>query len=316
LPVKASIDETACQSREARGLKTLSVEEIDLPPISPTGPFQAVTAETQYVDSGGVRYAFRRLGASDRPPLLFIQRFGGTMDDWDPYLLEILAAERSLLLFDNAGIGRSTGETASTFSGIARAAADFVAALGLREVDVLGWSMGGYVASHLALDRPDLVRRLILASSGPGYVDNAPPIPMAPQPPGNAPLSGDDEYLFLFFKDTPSGRAAGAAHLDRLSLRPDRMTAPPTPASRAAQLAARGIVMTPEGSLLPKFATLSTPILLASGQGDIRIPSYYPYVASQALPDGKLILYPDSGHAFMFQWALAFGRDALGFLRD
>jgi pimeloyl-ACP methyl ester carboxylesterase len=74
--------------------------------------------------------------------------------------------------------------------------------------------------------------------------------------------------------------------------------------------------MTPEGSLLPKFATLSTPILLASGQGDIRIPSYYPYVASQALPDGKLILYPDSGHAFMFQWALAFGRDALGFLRD
>jgi pimeloyl-ACP methyl ester carboxylesterase len=285
--------------------------------ISQETPYPANAQETRYVHADGVRYAYRRLGAAaDAPPLLFLQRFGGAMDDWDPALLEILGAERPLLLFDNAGIGRSTGETASTFIGIARAAAAFVEALGIGRVDLLGWSMGGYVASHLALDRPDLVRRLILASSGPGYLDNAPPIPSGSPRPAGAPFDEDAEYIALNFKDTPAGRSAGLAHLARLSQRGDRLADPVSPRSKAAQLAARQIVMTREGSLLLRFARMATPALVAAGHDDIRIPAHYPFVAAQAMPNAKLILYPDSGHGFLFQLYREFGRDALNFLRE
>jgi pimeloyl-ACP methyl ester carboxylesterase len=281
---------------------------------SSQAPFRAITAETRFLDMGEVRYAYRRLGPATGVPLLFMQRFGGTMDDWDPALLDVLAAERPLLLFDNSGIGRSSGETASTFTGIARAAASFVEGLGEPAIDVLGWSMGGYAASHLALDRPDLVRRLILASSGPGYLENAPPIPNGPVRVPGAPVDQDAEYISLSFPQTAQGRAAGVAHLARLRLWPDRLDTPARPESAAAQLAARGIVMTPEGSLLPRFRAMTTPALVASGHQDIRIPAYYPFVASQAMPNAKLILYPDAGHGFPFQLSREFGRDALNFL--
>jgi pimeloyl-ACP methyl ester carboxylesterase len=270
--------------------------------------------ETQYLQTDAARYAWRRLGAAAGVPLVLIQRFGGTMDDWDPELLDRLAAGRTVLLFDNAGIGRSSGETASNFTGIAGAAAAFLDGLGLRTVDVLGWSMGGYVASHLALERPDLVRRLILASSGPGHVTSAPEIPAAPQRPGGGPADSDADYLYLNFPDTPAGRAGGASHLARLKALPGRFKEAPDAHSAAAQLAARQIVMTPEGSLLGRFASLSQPTLVAGGLHDVRIPIFYAFAAAQALPHAKLIIYPDAGHGFLFQLAHEFARDALQFL--
>lgn len=265
-----------------------------------------------------MHYAWRRFGAREGVPLLLLQRFGGTMDDWDPLLLEQIGASRPVILFDNAGIGRSSGETASTFSGIAQAVVAFVDALGLPEVDVLGWSMGGYVASHVALEHPERVRRLILASSGPGYVADAPEIPSGPvRPAGAAARSVADEeaeYLALNFPDTSAGRAAGAAHLARLSAWPERFTAPPRAASAAAQLTARARVMTPEGSLLPRFAALTQPTLVASGRHDIRIPAFYAVTAARAIPHAKLIIYPDAGHGFLFQRAAEFARDVAHFL--
>lgn len=271
-------------------------------------------ADTRYLQTEAVRYAWRRLGAAAGVPLVLLQRFGGTMDDWDPVLLDRLAAGRTLLLFDNAGIGRSTGETPSDFTGIARAAAAFLDALGFSVVDVLGWSMGGYVASHLALERPALVRRLILASSGPGHVANAPEIPSAPQRPGGGPADADADYLYLNFPDTPAGRASGAAHLGRLKAMPGRLLETLTARSAAAQLAARHLVMTPDGSLLGRFASLWQPTLVASGREDVRIPVHYAVAAAQALPHAKLIVYPDAGHGFLFQLAQEFARDALHFL--
>lgn len=273
-------------------------------------------AETRYLQTATVRYAWRRLGAPAGVPLVMLQRFGGTMDDWDPLLLGRLAAGRPVVLFDNAGIGRSNGETASNFTAIAGAAAVFLDGLGLRKVDVLGWSMGGYVASHLALQRPELVRRLILASSGPGHVANAPEIPAAPRRPGGAPDDTDADYLYLNFPDTAAGRAAGAAHLARLKALTGRFMETPDARSAAAQLAARQIVMTPEGSLLGRFASLSQPTLIAAGRLDMRIPIFYAFAAAQALPHAKLIIYPDAGHGFLFQLAHEFARDALQFLAD
>jgi len=275
-------------------------------------------AETQFLKAGSVRYAWRRFGAGEGVPLLLLQRFGGTMDDWDPLLLEHLGAVRPLLLFDNAGIGRSSGETASTFGGIAQAAVAFVDGLGLAEVDVLGWSMGGYVASHFALEHPRRVRRLVLASSGPGYVAGAPEIPSGPRsttgPGPRSPEDEDAEYVALNFPATSAGRSAGAAHLARLRSSPDRFTGPQLPASAAAQLAARARVMTPEGSLLGRFAALTQPALVAAGQQDARIPAFYGVAAALAMPNAKLILYPEAGHAFLFQRAAEFARDVVHFL--
>ncbi len=274
--------------------------------------------ETQFLQAGSVRYAWRRLGVREGVPLLLLQRFGGTMDDWDPLLLEQIGGARPVILFDNAGIGRSSGETASTFSGIAQAAVAFVDALGLPEVDVLGWSMGGYVASHFALEHPKRVRRLILASSGPGYLADAPEIPSGPaRPAGAAARSVADEeaeYLALNFPNTSAGRAAGAAHLARLRAWPDRLTGPPLAASAAAQLTARARVMTPEGSLLGRFATVTQPTLVASGRQDIRIPAFYAVTAALTIPNAKLIVYPDAGHAFLFQRTAEFARDLAHFL--
>ena len=126
-----------------------------------------VTAPTQYVEASGIRFAYRRFGVEANTPLVLTQHFRGGMDHWDPAVTDGLAAERPVILFNNAGVASSTGEAPDTIDAMARHAADFIAALGLTEVDLLGFSMGGYVAQSLVLQNPVLVRRLLLVGTGP-----------------------------------------------------------------------------------------------------------------------------------------------------
>jgi pimeloyl-ACP methyl ester carboxylesterase len=140
-------------------------------------PFASDTIETEYVDGPNARYAYRRFDRTGAPPLVMCMRFRGTIDHGDPALLDLLAAEREVIIFDNVGTASSTGTTPTTFQGLGDGAVNFIEALELSEVDVFGWSMGGYVAQIVTLDRPDLVRRLVLAGTGPGGV------PDQPQPP-------------------------------------------------------------------------------------------------------------------------------------
>jgi pimeloyl-ACP methyl ester carboxylesterase len=169
---------------------------------------------TQSVSVPGGRVVFRRGGFAEGTPLLLCHRFRGTIDDWDPAFLNVLAAERDVIVFDGAGVGYSSGEVPSTVAGMAGGVIDLLGALELDEVDVLGWSMGGFVAQSVALSRPEMVRRLIVAGSKPGLVPGAP----APDPEvgrvAGKPVNDADDLLYLFFPASEEGRVAGLASLD------------------------------------------------------------------------------------------------------
>jgi pimeloyl-ACP methyl ester carboxylesterase len=174
--------------------------------------------ETRTVSVGDIPYAYRSLGKPSGTPLILINRFRGTMDEWDPAFLDHIAAERHVVIFDNAGVARSGGEAPARMADWAANAAKFIETLGYRQVDVLGFSFGGLVAQELTLRRPELVRRLIIVGSGAGYVEGANLSAKAIEV-ATKPVNTDEDFLYLFFKDTPTSQAAGREHLARLRLR-------------------------------------------------------------------------------------------------
>ena len=269
--------------------------------------------ETHFVEISGARYAYRVVGSGEGPPLLMLNRFRGTMDEWDPAFVDALAETRTVILFDNAGVARSGGEAAPRLAGWADNAAAFATALGYESVDVFGFSFGGLVAQELAHRRPDLVRRLIIAGSGAGYVEGANVRPEAIAV-ATKPVNGDDDFLYLFFRDTPTSQAAGRAHLARLRERDDAFSSLVSADAWRAMLSAASDVGTPETSLLTRAPQLRHPVLVANGVEDVMIPTYQSYALSQALPNAALIIYPDAGHAFMFQYPEAFADDVERFL--
>ena len=125
------------------------------------------TVPTQFVEAAGIRFAYRRFGATADIPLLFFMHFMGTMDHWDPAMTDGFARDREVILFNNAGISSSSGEVPTSIEEMARHAAAFTSALGIKKLDALGFSMGGFVAQQFTIDRPDLVRKLILVGTGP-----------------------------------------------------------------------------------------------------------------------------------------------------
>jgi pimeloyl-ACP methyl ester carboxylesterase len=275
----------------------------------------ATEAPTRTIEAGAVRYAYRAFGATSGTPLVFLNRFRGTMDEWDPLFLDVIARHRPVIIFDNAGVARSGGTAARTLRGWADNAATFVDALGLGRIDLLGFSFGGLVAQELTLQRPDLIRRLIIVGSGAGHVEGANVRPEAIAI-ATKPVNSDDDFLQLFFRSTPASRQAGRAHLARLRQRADAFAEVVSEPAWMAMLAAAGDVGTPETSLLHRVPAITQPVLVANGNEDAMIPTYQSFALSQAIPNARLILYPDSGHAFMFQYPDAFGAEVVRFLDD
>lgn len=270
---------------------------------------------TQTIEADGVRYAFRRFGAGGAVPLVFFQRFRGTMDHWDPALLDVIARERPVIVFDSAGVGASNGEVAPDIAGAARLAASFIDALGLKQIDAIGWSMGGTVVQQLALDRPGLIRRLVLAGTGPGGVPEAPRAPEKVWQVSAKPVNDDEDFLYLFFTESPAGRDAGIASLRRLDRRlaASRSSVKPEAwKNQAGAIAAWGMG---KNSAYGRLAEIGAPALVANGVHDILVHSYNSYAMTQKLPNARLVLYPDAGHGFLFQYAEAFGREVVEFLR-
>src|SRR5271154_5454939 len=180
-----------------------------------------VTARTQFLQAGESRYAYRRFGSGARPPLLCLQHFTGTLDNWDPAVTDPLAAGREVILFDNAGLGRSSGEVPPTVAAMARHPMAFLGALGIERCDVLGYSLGGMVALQMVQDQPSIFRRMILVGTAPrGGEDimhlEKPSLAMRIQDPTNR---GYDVLKKIFFTASPSSQAAGEAFIRRLSRR-------------------------------------------------------------------------------------------------
>ncbi|HXO08869.1 MAG TPA: alpha/beta hydrolase [Solirubrobacteraceae bacterium] len=269
-------------------------------------------SETQFVSGAFGRLAIRRLGPGGEIPLLLCHRFRGTIDDWDPAFLSVLAAERDVIVFDGPGVGRSSGAPQSTVAEMASAALDLVSQLGLGEIDLLGWSMGGFVAQDVALTKPSVVRRLIVAGSKPGLVPGAPsPAPQVGQIAGK-PVNDDEDLLFLFFPDSPEGRAAGVASLRRLAATRDPAVV--SPAGVKAQSAALTRWSSGTDTAWERLGELTMPILIAAGAQDRLMDAYNSYAMVRRLPNANLIIYGDAAHAFVFQHAQAFARQVLDFL--
>ena len=273
----------------------------------------ASCVRTQTVSVGSIPYAYRSLGKPSGTPLILINRFRGTMDEWDPAFLDHIAAERHVVIFDNAGVARSGGEAPARMADWAANAAKFIETLGYRQVDVLGFSFGGLVAQELTLRRPELVRRLIIVGSGAGYVEGANLSAKAIEV-ATKPVNTDEDFLYLFFKDTPTSQAAGREHLARLRLRADAFSERVSEKAWKAMLSAGSDVGTPDTSLLRRVGSIRQPVLIANGNEDVMIPTYQSYALAQAIPNARLIVYPDSGHAFLFQYSKEFGDEVLRFL--
>lgn len=257
------------------------------------------TAPTQFVEADGVRYAYRRFGAETGTPLLFLQHFRGGLDNWDPLVTDGLAQGRPVILFNYVGVARSTGENATTVDGMADSAATFVKALGLARVDVLGFSIGGFVAQSLTHRYPDLVRKLVLVGTGPRNGESNPD-PRIFQVAGN-PVPVEDDFLFLFFSPSEASQAAGRAFWKRRHQRQDQ-DPPSSPAAMQAQAAAIGEWSQPKGERYAYLKEIHQPTLVVNGHNDIMVPTVNSFTLQQYIPNAQLIIYPDSGHGSQFQY--------------
>jgi pimeloyl-ACP methyl ester carboxylesterase len=273
------------------------------------------TAPTRFARVDETRFAYRRFGNPVGTPIVLLQHFMGNLDNYDPAITDALASRREVILTDNAGVGLSTGEAPKTVSGMARDAASLIDALGLEHVDLFGFSMGGYVAQQIAVDRPELVRRLILVGTGPRGGEG-----MAQLAPDTAPLFGkvydpqDLMWLPIFFSPSEPSQAAGRRFLERIRARTEDRDVPVSQATVAAHSgAAREWGAGSRGSF-DYLKRISPPTLVVNGNNDIVVPTVNSYILQQNLPNAELILFPDSNHGSHFQFTEPFNRYTTEFL--
>jgi len=278
--------------------------------------FTQYTAPTQHVEAGGMRFAYRRLGVPERLPLVFFQHFMGTLDDHDPALSDAFAADREVILFNNAGVASSTGTVPGTIEAMARDAITFIDALGPTTIDIVGHSMGGLVAQEVALARPDLVRRLVLIGTGPRGGEGVGALPAwVAELFTRRYQRQEDMWLPILFAPTQTSQAAGRAYIQRIVARPDR-DAPVSDQSIAAQRAALAAYGAAKDPSYAHLKGLELPVLVVNGSDDIVIPTINSYILQQFLPNAELILYPDANHGAHFQYPELFVRHARIFLDD
>jgi len=272
------------------------------------------TAKTRLVEVDGVRYAYRRFGTATRTPVVFLQHFRGGLDNWDPNVTDGLAKDRPVILFNNAGVASSGGDPADTVTGMARHVITFVDALGLKKVDLLGFSLGGFVAQQVVLESPDLIRRVILAGTGPQGgegMDHMPP-KVVEHATREKPILED--FLYLFFSQSETSQAAGRAFWERRHTRLDQ-DVPSSVAAMAAQgnaIAAWGVV--PQIDRYASLRRIKQPVLVVNGADDIMVPTINSFILQQYIPNATLIIYPDSGHGAIFQYPELFISHARLFL--
>jgi len=271
-------------------------------------------APTRFVDAADVRFAYRAFGADSDVPLVLLQRFRGTMDDWDPLFLDVLAAERQVIVFDNVGVGRTSGESPATIGGMASHAAAFIRSLGLSLVDVLGWSMGGAVAQALTLSEPGLVRRLVVAASGPGGVAGTTPMSDSVRQVASKPVNDDEDFLYLFFDGDEERRSAGREHFARLHRRAEADGPLVRPATVQAMFRALAAWTLGQESAYARLAEIQQPVFVANGAHDVMVDAYNSFAMVERLPNAELVIYSDAAHGFLFQHAERFGARVLEFL--
>jgi pimeloyl-ACP methyl ester carboxylesterase len=272
-------------------------------------------AVTKTVEVEGTPFAYREVGLTTGVPVVFLHHFTAVLDDWDPAVVDGIAAERRVILVDLRGVGGSGGTTPDSVEAMAADAIAFLEALGLSTVDLLGFSLGGMVAQLIVERRPDLVRRVILAGTAPAG---------DPGPAGagallqtaleKASAQGKHPKHLLFFSPTATSQAAADAFLARLDERTEDRDAPVSNETIGAQLTA--LAKWEQGTSPVGLTNMDKPVLVVNGDDDTMLPTISSFRLAQLLPNGRLSIYPDSGHGGIFQHHDLFVAQALDFLGD
>ena len=269
-------------------------------------------APTRIVFAGEVNFAYRELGPKTGVPVIFLTHLAANLGNWDPRVVDGIAAKHRVITFDNRGVGASTGSTPDTIQAMAKDAINFIRALRLDEVDLLAFSMGGMIAQVIALEAPQLVRRLILAGTGPAGGEGIEKVTaISNRDVIRGLLTFQDPKQFLFFTRTPNGRRAGKEFLARLKERTENRDKAIALRSYRAQLKAihRWGLEHPSD-----LSVIRQPVLVANGESDKMVPTKNSADLARRLPDSELVIYPDAGHGGIFQYHAQFVQTALQFL--
>jgi pimeloyl-ACP methyl ester carboxylesterase len=295
-------------------MSTTEINQNAPAPMTDTG--SQLTAENRSVEVDGDTLVYRRFGnrQTDAPPLVCLQHFRGNLDFWDPSLVDRIARDREVILLANRGVGTSTGIVPDNVTDMARDVLRFVDALGLKQIDLLGFSLGGHIAQELSLLRPRLVRRIVLAGT-------------APQGGPDLHRWTDDVYanacadeitaetaLNIFFSGSENSRAKGMEYLQRTQSRQADRDAPTDLATRDAQLAAITAWGIPDASKLNRLAGIIQPTFVASGDNDTMMHTKNSQLLADRLPNAHLRIYPDSNHGFLNQYPELFADHVTAFL--
>jgi pimeloyl-ACP methyl ester carboxylesterase len=275
-----------------------------------------LTAENRTADVDGETFVYRRFGndRTDAPPLLCVQHFRGNLDNWDPALVDRLAADREVVLLDNRGVGSSTGTVPDNVPDMARDALRFVDVLGLREIDLLGFSLGGFVAQEIALVRPRLVRRLILAGTAPQGAPRLHRMSDDVYALATQDVLDPERFIKLFFSGSAESRAKAVEFLGRITAREADRDEPTDIATRDAQLEAITRWGIPDPSKLAQLAAITQPTFVANGDNDRWMITENSHLLAHHLPNSELRIYPDSGHGFLDQYPELFADHVKSFL--
>jgi pimeloyl-ACP methyl ester carboxylesterase len=272
------------------------------------------TALTRFIEVDGVSYAYRAFGKKTGIPVVLLQHFTGTMDNWDPAVTNGLAEYFPVVLFDNKGIAASGGQTPFTIEEMAKDAVGFIKAMGFKKVNLLGFSMGGFISQQIALDEPALVNKLMLVGTGPkggqGIADVKNPLS------ASASMTRDQQKLYLFYESTSTSQALGKGALERINKRSANRDPDASESAIQAQLQSIMNWGDADPAALKQLKNIYHPVLVINGSNDIVVPTINSYVLFQHLPNAKLSLYPDSGHGALFQYPGLFLREAILFLKE
>jgi pimeloyl-ACP methyl ester carboxylesterase len=271
------------------------------------------TVPTQSITAGGVDFKYRELGKQNGgTPVVFLTHLAAVLDNWDPRIMDGIAAKHHVIAFDNRGIGASSGSPSSSIEEMADDSITFIQAMGLQQVDLLGFSLGGMVAQEIVLKESQLVRKMVLAGTGPAGGEGISTVAgVTFYDILRGFFTGQDAKQFLFFTRTPGGIEAGKAFLSRLNERTENRDKDISVSAFLAQLEALRVW----GKKAPAdLSVVKQPVLVVNGDDDRMVPTVNTRDLARRLPNSSLIIYPDAGHGGLFQFHAEFVPSALAFL--
>ena len=275
--------------------------------------YQWTTVPTQFISADGINFVYREYGQQNGgTPIIFLNHLAAVLDNWDPRIIDGIAAKHHVVIFDNRGVGASTGEPAKSIEQMADDAITFIQAKGFKQVDLFGFSMGGMISQEIVLKQPNLIRKMILSGTGPaggtgistvGRVSNWDLV--------RGMTTRQDPKVYLFFTRTDNGKAAAKEFVQRINERTENRDKEITISAYRAQLKA----LKKWGNKKPAdLSVIQQPVLVANGDHDRMVPTVNTYDLAKRLPNSSLIIYPDAGHGGIFQFNQDFVKQSLTFL--